>query len=290
MPPFPEAAFVAGQRAVGAVPGRPVVGTEKDERAALQVQPLERLNHPPDALVHYLDHLLVRPRDLSPFGFLTFLAAGQTLRRIIPALVRIMRRLVRQIQTEGFVLMPLDEVNPMPGDQVGAVACFGSLLMIFPPVVVARLVDMRVVIHVAADVADELVKALPDGIEFRTVTHMPLAENPRHIAALFEHLGECHFLQRHSRMAMFGGGHDALDTASLLVASRQQRRPRRAAHRSVGMVVRKPHAAPGKGVDVRRLDYFAAVTADVPVPQIIGHNQNEIRPIRSLRPAPQSAH
>jgi len=65
------------------------------------------------------------------------------------------------------------------------------------------------------------------------------------------------------------------DARLMRMQTRQERSPCRAASRGV-VKLREPNAARRKGVQLRRLD-FAAVTADVGITHVIGHNQDDVR-------------
>jgi hypothetical protein len=41
-------------------------------------------------------------------------------------------------------------------------------------------------------------------------------------------------------------------------------------------MARKPHSLTGKLIDIRRLDFSLAITSQLPVPEIIGHDINNV--------------
>jgi len=93
----------------------------------------------------------------------------------------------------------------------------------------------------------------------------------------FEDLCKRRLFQREPRLPGRTLGIDnALDTAALLVAPGQKGCAGRAAHGTVGVIIGELHAGFGQCVDVRRLDLGAAVTADITVPKVVGHYQNDV--------------
>ena len=73
----------------------PIVGAEKDKRFVLQTQLLYGIYDFPDPFVHDLYHFFICPGDFISFGLLAIFATRQALGRIVPTLVRRVRRLMR---------------------------------------------------------------------------------------------------------------------------------------------------------------------------------------------------
>jgi len=84
-----------------------------------------------------------------------------------------MRRFVGEIQTKGSGFIALYEIYSILGDQVCRVAFFVGLFGVSPPVFIADLVDVRYVVHVAADITGKFIETLPDGVEANLVADMP---------------------------------------------------------------------------------------------------------------------
>src|SRR5690606_31975567 len=152
--PLPDAPLDAAERAVLPVAVGAVVGAEEDEGVAVEAEASQRGDDLADPDVQLPDHLPVGTPALGPTGA-GRLGVRASDGRVARPLIRRVRRLVGDVEAEGAVAVLLDEPHGVPGDQVGGIARLIPDLGPVPPVEDAGLVDVRVIIHVAADEAPE---------------------------------------------------------------------------------------------------------------------------------------
>src|SRR5690606_19983417 len=160
------------QTAVVAMLVGAVVGAEKDKRVFPETVFLQRGHDFPDALVHFRDHFAVGVGNVIAFAVDRAGAADLTYRYVVWSPAGIVRGLVGEVETEGTVLVFLDETDAMACDQVGGVALLPGRLDAVPPVLEAGLVDVGEEIHVAAHITDELAEPVVDRVEFRIVAEV----------------------------------------------------------------------------------------------------------------------
>ena len=273
--PFEARALLSPKGATGPASDRTVVGEEHDQRLLLQARFLDGFDHPTDVFVHDLDHL---PVDLDVEAVLAPVPAlpWSVLGRVVPALVGIVWSRLGQVDQERLVLVPLDEVDGVIGHQVGGIALLGGQPVLFPPVLATRLVDVDPVIDVPREEADELVEALVDRVVFLGITKMPLAEEGGSVALRFQHFGKGRLLRSEAGVTVVPRREHPADPAALLVATGQQRRTGRAADGAIGMEIGETNAARGQGIDVRGLESIVPEASEIPIPQVIRQNDDEV--------------
>ena len=71
---------------------------------------------------------------------------------------------------------------------------------------------------------------------------------------------------------------DRVDAGARAVLAAHQRGPGGLAVRAAGVAVGEPHPLGGQAVDVRRLVVLAAEAADVGVAEVVGQDEDDIRP------------
>ena len=213
-------------------------------------------------------------------------------RRRIAALQRVVDGLVCEVEEERRLLVSGDELGGILCQQVCGIARLVFEHPVFPPIqlFLAVACDVRVVIHVAADIAAELIEAVVHRVKTEVVSEMPFANERGAVAGLLEHCGQREFRGRKAPRPSLLEVLFALRTedgrkvrirdfdAPLLVSPREQRGPRRAAKRTVAVKVRQPHAAGRETVDVGSLDFGVAVAPERAVAQVIGENEHDIGP------------
>ena len=64
----------------------------------------------------------------------------------------------------------------------------------------------------------------------------------------------------------------------VLIAARDQRQARRGADRGVRVRLQKTDAVGGDAIDVRRVEIGTSVARDVGVPEIVRHDEDDVRP------------
>ena len=159
-PPSQYAPFEPAQGAVGPFRAGAVVRAEKDEGMLFQAEAPHGVENTAHTLVHGLDHFFVGHGTVGAAAFLIPLGIRQAVRFVFPALVGVVRGFVGEIETEGPVLVGFDETYAVFGDQVSAVAFLGGLFGPAPPIGVAFLVAVGMVVDVAAHITDEFVESL----------------------------------------------------------------------------------------------------------------------------------
>src|SRR5262245_37000521 len=119
---------------------------------------------------------------------------------------------------------------------------------------------------------------------------MPFPEAARTIACRLEIIGYRPFGQGQADIRQLVAPPDRIEFVSeaRLVAAGHQTRARRAAQRRADVAVRKPHAAPGNGVDMGSRDLRIPLAAKFSVAEIVRDDQYDIRLAgrRSLSEAP----
>src|SRR6056297_3376607 len=161
------------------------------------------------------------------------------MRRIVRSLPREMDREVRDIEKEGFVLVLPNEIDRMPGDQIGGVPFFHREGLVRVPILLPGPVDLGVVVAVTAEQAPKGVESLSGGNERIGVAKMPFSETGRGIAVLFENLGNRHRVEGKAFLVRVLLAQCAVEcySKSLRVETGQHRCASRTAHRSGGVVV-----------------------------------------------------
>jgi len=93
-----------------------------------------------------------------------------------------------------------------------------------------------------------------DGIELWGIPQMPFPKEGRFVPGRGKDIRECHFAHRHSiiPIGVGTGIEDSIDSRPLLVPTGEQGSARRAADRSIRVVVRQSQPFRRELVDVRR--------------------------------------
>ena len=199
---------------------------------------------------------------------------------------------MREIEEERLVFVSSDEVGGILRQQIRGVTRLVFDFIALPPIQLLQPVsgNMGVVVHVATHKAAEFVEAILQRMKRRVITKVPFAENPGVIAGLLEKSGDGQFLRRDSpgpalrqvllalcpedrRKFLVGD-----PRAALLVSTGQQGRARRRAHRTVAVKIGESCAVGRELIDVRCFDFLAAITTQRAVAQVIGHDEDDIRP------------
>src|SRR5215813_2631798 len=140
---------------------------------------------------------------------------------------------------------------------------------------------MREVIDIAAQVSAEAIEAVLVGIEFGLIAEMPFAEDPGGVPGFLKLPRETDLCVRgESVVAGAGSGNDFGDAAALLIASGHQPRAGGTTNGPAGMEIGEADAARGEAVEIRRPNVGVAVAAHVAVAEIVGENQQNVRPAR----------
>ncbi len=124
--------------------------------------------------------------------------------------------------------------------------------------------------------AEEFVEPLIHRMVVRLVSRarsavVPLAEQRRYVAALFQHLGDRHLLRRKVKTAVAG---DAVVDA---VTTGHQRRAGRSADDAGRVKTTEDRALVRDAVEVRRRPFLSAVEADVAVAQVVAEDHDDVR-------------
>jgi hypothetical protein len=222
---------------------------------------IDRFQYPADFAIEVFQH-----RNISygirvvPVGF------GDDLFLILRPLVRQMRAFMGHIQKErsGFVLF--DEGDGVVGDQMRHIALAVHRQSAAKQHVQIAGLAMREVMHVASQIARELVPAVLDGVEVRFVTQMPFAEQPARVAGFLQSAGQHGLRRRKPELPLLGepdGIVIAADVASadgafqparaLLIPSCEKRGSRRAAFGAIGIMLREPRPFRREPIQMRRL-------------------------------------
>ena len=137
---------------------------------------------------------------------------------------------------------------------------------------------MGYMIAVPGQQAPKIIKAEISRQTGGLVAQVPFPVHARGIPRPFQHLRQGCCLRSQADMGRLGG-QSALEFPSqpVLVAARQQRGARRRTHGTVRMEIGEPHAFLGQLVQMRGHVFRMAITPQVAVTKIIGHNHNDIR-------------
>ena len=118
--------------------------------------------------------------------------------------------------------------------------------------------------------------AVPIGaFAFGTETEVPFADDRGFVAGGFGDVGDRKCVRRDDEVAV-GRGH-AGAFAPEGIATGEKRVACRRAGGSGAVTAREPQSFSGEAVDVRRLERGSTIGGDVAVPEVIGHDDNDIR-------------
>ncbi len=102
----------------------------------------------------------------------------------------------------------------------------------------------------------------------------PFAERPGGVAGVFEQPGEGGHRRIERRHAVLVAVAPAVDAAGVLAG--HQVGPRRGTDRITRVMIGKPYPLGRQAVDVGRLQLLLAVTAEVPVAQVVGQDVDHV--------------
>jgi hypothetical protein len=172
------------------------------------------------------------------------------------------------------VLRTLLEHRDCPvAEELGQVAGLADVCGAVPQVRQAIEFVGEIVDPAAAD-APELVEPAPERTVIRQLAEVPLADERGGIAAFAQQRGQGGVLGRQADRAALQRLLEP-DRQAVLVASGQQRDPRRRAHRAVGVGLREAHPLPRKPVDRRGRVFAAAVATQVGIAEVVGHDEHD---------------
>ncbi len=283
-------ALVAAQRPVAVVEigiraallVRPVVAGEQHQRLVVKAQPLQTGEQPADVAIHARNH------------------GGMPLLRVGPVLVRVgtvgrhfhallARLVVRvgdregQVEEERLILVPLDELQGLRREQIVRVLdalrrdaagrvdrldLVGQqyLLLVAPEVVGIVVVGVGLI-----QVAEPVIEALLVRNARRLrLAEAPLADDAGRVAGPLEQLGHGD-IRRPQRNPVV-----AANPGMSRVQPGHQAAPRRRTDRAAGVVIREDHPLGRHAVQIRRLNRLLPIAAQVPIPQIVGQNEDDI--------------
>ena len=191
---------------------------------------------------------------------------------------------MRNVETEGFVLILLDELQGIPVDQMRRIALFHRFLSSMPPIVLHVITPVIDVIDIPAVIAFEIVKPVVLRVVVRVlfrVTEMPLAHDTRGVTSMLEQLRKGHlgFLQALPVLRMLSRGmNDGFDASALLVATGQEPGPCRRANRPAGMKIGEQHSLCSKPVHARGLVVRVAIGSNrwAGKTHIIDHHHDDV--------------
>ena len=155
---------------------------------------------------------------------------------------------------------------------------YGRFVVQFVQFVIApqcgRIVTMRVRLAV---VAEKSIEALLRRVALGPhIAEPPLAKRAGHVAFLLQQLTNRHLAGRDGKLPFGLHRLVAAHNGMAGVLTRHQHTPRWRAHRRSRIKIREPHPAFSQAINVRSLDEFLPITAQVTITQIIGHNVNDV--------------
>ena len=240
-----------------------------------------------DTLVDALDHGFV---DGAAAVVHAVLGHHRSL-RCIRRLERRMHGEVRHIKEERLLRVLADELGRAVVDEVGEVAFELHRLQTIAQGIGAVVVGVFVIVRVAEQFAEVLVKAAVHGVVFIFEAEMPFAENTRGIARGLHFLRERDFTQRQAEAVKVLLRHPLafhttelldliakreLDAATLLPASGHEAGACRRADRRVRVKVGELHTLGRETIDVRRGDVRATHATKVAVAEVIREDENDV--------------
>ena len=266
---------------------RAVVRGEDDERVVRQTMLLELGQDHADRVVERADHARVD----AP---VRVVEVRETLVVLVHHLHRGVHRVEREVEEEGVVPVPVDEVGPLAGELRGLVLLQLVLLAALehrndavrvPPG--DRLDIQRVsagparidVVHSGGH-AVEVVEAAVERVEEPPHAELPLADRRVRVAGGLERVGDRAVVDAErapgSADRRHGLGVQFLAPA-LLVAADHQAVARRVAHGRGHVAGHEAHPVLAERVDVRRRDAGAAVRGNRAVAEVVREQEDDVR-------------
>ena len=258
---------------------RSVVAGEEDDCALVHPQFLE--------LVQDFAHVRIESRDHRRLVFLRLRPVLLRVRRVaghfhafVFQFVVRMGNGVGEVKEEGMLLIDANEIQRRAREQIVGILTLPAigvapqlpLALVAPKIF--RVIIMRLDLIEIAEPFIKPVSVRNAGRSF--VAQSPFADDRRVVNGRFEHLGHRHIarLQRHARVAAnprMAGVHPRHEAAA-----------RRRANRAAGVALSEAHPFRSQSINVRSLDFLLTVTTRITVTQVVGENENDVRP--ALRP------
>ncbi len=194
-----------------------------------------------------------------------------------------MWRAKRDFQKEWTAGVVADERDGPLGQLVPQIPLVLNRGRVLPEIGLPIAAHVRVPVDVARQKTPEVVEAVSIGLELRLETQVPLADETRRIAGVLQELRQRAPRRRKAdvearRRRRRIGLDRTLEPHPLLVAARHEPSPRRRTHRRVGVEVGQPDPFAREPVEVRGLDIRRAVAAKIAIPEIVGHDEHDVRP------------
>ena len=195
-----------------------------------------------------------------------------------------MRRAVGHLEKERTASVFGDEGHGTIRQLVAQVAVVFSGRRVLPEVGLPVAAHMRVPIDVARQKTPEIVEAVAVGMELGLEAKMPFADEGGRIPLVLQELRQRTSGRREADIEASGrrGGvclERTLEPQALLVAARDQRRPRGRAHRRVRVELCQPDAFAREPIEIGCLDVRRAVAAQIAIPEVVGDDEHDVRPL-----------
>ena len=296
-----------------------VVGREYDDRVLGESKFVDEVEHAADVAVHPRDHRGVRGARGEVRCVAVALGPGE--RRVVPFLREVrfeflVRHVQRDVRDNGRVvekerpipvfmqkckrllidairriILPLENVVAARIGRVGTpwqrrvarhrwLVVQRDALEIAPEII--RVITVRVALAV---VAKKTIEPLMHRVAFRAgKAQTPFAECAGAVSMTAQQLGD--------GLLRLGDGPLAFRFHFTIVADKgvpgvlagHEHATRWRADGVAGVVTREAHALPGQAVEVGRLDFLLTVAAQLRVAQVVGENENDVRPSHLSRP------
>lgn len=184
-----------------------------------------------------------------------------------------MRGVEREVEEKGFVLLLFDETHALTEPDVGAVA-FKLLKLAVSLVDVVKIVVAPVVgglADAAATMPDDVLEAPVLRAMRRVVAQMPLADHAGDVASVGQEVCQSLFVPMHQGAT--GTGPEGSRVAH--VVSGHERSPGGRAE-GADMEIGEAHRFGVKAVEVGGLEDGVAVTGEITVALVVGHDEDDI--------------
>ena len=246
---------------------RAIVARKNHQRVFGNAEFVQHLQQRADVAVHARDHRGLRFLIFRPGPVFVNVERGNFKPRV--------RNGVRQVQEKRIGLLVAHKLQCLAREQVVGirVAVEHDFLIVSPQVL--RVIRVGFALAV---VPKKVIEALIVGIALRTgIPQSPFANASGGIPGASEQLG--------SRLRVAWDGDIALNRQSAVVAHIRMPRvqpghehaPRRRANRRPGVVIRKANALGGNAVDMRGINQLLTKTPQIPIPEIVRQDVNDIR-------------
>ena len=258
-----------------AASGRAIVCHEDQDRVLRQSEFFKSIAQQAEIVIDIGDHA-VKIGAVAPCD--TCLIRGRP-GRCHP--IRAVRRIGGDVQKEGSISVRLNKTKALSEPHVravafecleGAVALVGIVEVIVSPVI-------RGLPHTTAAMPDHVLKPTILGTVRRIVTQMPLAHHASDIPVVSEQIRHSFLVRMHHRTS----GAGAIGACTRRVMPGHQGRTRGRTERA-HMEIGQAYGLAMQTIEIGCLEDWIAVTAQVAIPLIIGHHQDDIGPVHGSRP------